>query len=301
MIKNLFLVTFTLALSYATYAQQDPLYSQYLSNPVVINPAYTGLTNDFNTTLSIRKQWNGLDGSPSTANLNSSLSILKNTAGAGVMVISDVIGNQTTTEFYAMGSYRVRLTINTTLSFGLQAGVQDFNINKNKVTPYDKTDNLFQSVNQIKPEIGSGLILTSEKFLVGISVPRMLKPGINVMGSQENLYTQHFYLTGSYNFMISDRLTFKPAALIKYVKGAPMSVDLNPSLIVNGKVQVGALARNLNTFGLFGKALISDKFLVGYTYEIPTKKSVGPQFMTYEVTLGLRIKTVHYHKGASLL
>jgi len=72
-------------------------------------------------------------------------------------------------------------------------------------------------------------------------------------------------------------------------------------LIVNGKVQVGALARNLNTFGLFGKALISDKFLVGYTYEIPTKKSVGPQFMTYEVTLGLRIKTVHYHKGASLL
>jgi len=34
-------------------AQQDPLYSQYINNPFVINPAYGGITNNLNAPLTI--------------------------------------------------------------------------------------------------------------------------------------------------------------------------------------------------------------------------------------------------------
>jgi hypothetical protein len=43
-------------------AQVDPLYAQYLTNPMTINPAYTGLKNNLNMSVAYRKQWAGFDG-----------------------------------------------------------------------------------------------------------------------------------------------------------------------------------------------------------------------------------------------
>ena len=68
-------------------AQQDPIYAQYLNNPLTINPAYAGSNNMFNAALQYRTQWAGLDANPVTVNFSSHMSLYQNRVGIGMMVV----------------------------------------------------------------------------------------------------------------------------------------------------------------------------------------------------------------------
>jgi hypothetical protein len=46
--KKIFTVLAVTLLALQAFAQQDPLYSQYLLNPLLINPAYAGLNDNLN-------------------------------------------------------------------------------------------------------------------------------------------------------------------------------------------------------------------------------------------------------------
>lgn len=292
---------------FSAKAQQDPLYSQYLNNPLVLNPAYAGLTDNLNLSLSYRTQWSGFEGSPKTANLNGHISLADNKMGVGAMFISDQIGGTTVNEFLGSYSYRINITDDKVLSFGLQAGFANYQIDNSKAKQYsllvnNVSDPLFTGNNsETKPSFGFGAILKSEKFFVSLSVPRMLSNTIETGGKQASLYTQHYYLMGSYIFFISERIRFKPATLIKYVSGAPASMDLNASLIIHENYQAGVLTRNFNTYGIFLQALLKDSFRLGYTFEVPTGSSVGSNFLSHEITLGLRLNALSFHKNSGVI
>ncbi len=283
-------------------AQQDPLYSQYLNNPFVLNPAYAGLTNNLNLSLSYRNQWAGFEGSPKTINANGHISLLNNKMGAGLMVVSDRIGNSSINEVFGSYSYRVNISEDKILSFGLQAGFANYQIDNSKSNPFHKDDDLFMgNFSEMKPGFGFGAILKSDNFFVGLSVPRMLRTTLETQGLQSSLYTQHYYLMGSYLFFLSERIRFKPSALLKLVRGAPVSIDLNASLLIYERYQAGMLTRNFNTYGIFLQALLTDSFRFGYTFEVPTGSSVGANFTSHEITLGFRMNVWSFHSNASVL
>jgi type IX secretion system PorP/SprF family membrane protein len=299
-------ITFFLAFSMVMVcislkAQQDPLYSQYLSNPFILNPAYAGLTNNLNLSLSYRSQWAGFEGSPKTINANGHITLADNRMGVGLMVISDQIGSSSITEVFGSYSYHLNLNDDQVFSFGLQGGFASYEIDNLKVNPFDVNDPLFKGKNtETKPSFGFGVILKSEKFFVGLSVPRMLKTTIETQGKQASLYTQHYYLMGSYIFFLSERIRFKPSTLLKFVSGAPASVDVNASLIIHENYQAGVLTRNFNTYGLFLQALLKDSFRLGYTFEVPTGTSVGTSFISHEITLGYRLNILDFHKNSGV-
>src|SRR6187402_1436303 len=118
--KYLYLLFF-LGTLIPSYSQEDPLYAQYINNPIVINPAYTGLTNNFNASVSYRKQWAGFEGNPTTLNASAHTSLADNKMGLGILFVQDKIGASKNTEAYATYAYRLDLG-NSNLSFGLQAG-----------------------------------------------------------------------------------------------------------------------------------------------------------------------------------
>src|SRR5688572_21911576 len=115
--------TILLCSTFHVSAQIDPLYAQYLNNPLVINPAYTGLNKEFNASVSFRKQWAGFDGSPTTINFTAHSSLFDNKMGAGLMIVQDNIGENKNT--LAMGTYSYKIEFDKMfLSFGLQAGIE---------------------------------------------------------------------------------------------------------------------------------------------------------------------------------
>ena len=278
-------------------AQQDPLYSQYINNPMVINPAYAGLNNNLNASLTYRNQWGGFEGNPTTVNVNGHISLVDNRVGAGLLIVQDKIGNVTNTEFQAAGSYKLQLE-DMTFSFGMQAGVINFKNDASQLNLANGGDPAFTgNENLSKPNIGAGVALKSERFFVGLSVPRLLSTTFkSSMGDQFDLYNQHYYLFGAYVFNMGTRIRLKPGILLKSVKGSPLSTDLNFNINIDQLYSAGVFTRNFNTYGIQLQALLKDQFRLGYTFEIPTASSVGAQFNTHEILLGIRMSVLSFHE-----
>lgn len=57
-------VLLALVLTVSVNAQQVPVTSQYLTNGLVINPAYAGTREALSANLSYRKQWAKINGAP---------------------------------------------------------------------------------------------------------------------------------------------------------------------------------------------------------------------------------------------
>ena len=87
------LLSLALLLSWwSVCAQQDPLYSQYFNNPMLINPAFAGSMDRMYLGLAYRSQWGGIDGAPTTFNFNGHIALADNRVGAGLVVLQDKIG-----------------------------------------------------------------------------------------------------------------------------------------------------------------------------------------------------------------
>jgi type IX secretion system PorP/SprF family membrane protein len=289
---------FALAISLQLYAQQDPIYAQYLTNPMLINPSYAGLTNNLQVNAGYRLQWMGITSSPRTFNLNGNMSILDNKAGAGASLLQDRIGATTVTEFNAAFAYKLKLQNDLTFSFGMQGGVLGFKTDNNSLNIRDSGDDAFPegTTRSSTINLGTGVSLIGNKFIIGLSVPRLLPTKINSGSQQFELYNQHFYLYGAYVHVINERLRFKPSLLVRGVKGAPLSTDVALNLNINMLHTVGVFVRNMNAYGVLLQTMIGEKFRLGYVFELPTKRSVGPQFTTHEIQLGLRMGVLKFHE-----
>jgi type IX secretion system PorP/SprF family membrane protein len=271
-------------------AQIDPLYAQYLNNPLLINPAYTGHNNNFTGSVSYRKQWAGFDGSPVTYNVTAHSSFADNKMGAGLIILRDEIGANANTEVQATYSYKLDLQ-DKYLSFGLQGGVVSFKSNNGDINPYDPTDPIFYGTqNTSKPTIGAGIILSSERYFFGLSVPRMLKSKATFDDVEAELYSRHFYAMASYVIFLNERVRVKPSVLLKGVSGSPLSADVNVAFNFDEKYTAGAFTRNLNTYGLLAQMKLGDAYKLGYVFEVPTNNSVGSRFTSHEVTLTMNLK-----------
>lgn len=292
--KNFLLFASLFFVASPVLAQQDPLYSQYLTNPLIFNPAYAGLNNSFNASVSYRNQWAGFDGSPTTLNANSHLSFADNKAGAGLLILQDKLGVSKTSEVHALGAYKLSLNRDMILSFGMQFGVVGFRNDYSELN-IDPDPVFNQGGRFSKPNIGVGTILKTNKFIVGLSIPRMLKAKFSTAGQDYQLYNQHYYLYGSYVHYYGTRLRLKPSILFRGVKGAPVSTDLNFNINIDTKYTVGAYTRNFRAYGLLVQAWFFEKYRFGYTFEVPTNQSVGASFTSHEITLGIRTAILNGH------
>jgi type IX secretion system PorP/SprF family membrane protein len=280
-----------------SFGQEDPLYAQYLNNPLLINPAYTGIRNNLSMAASYRHQWSGFEGSPNTLNFNSHMAVGDNRMGLGLIVLQDRIGNSTNSECYATYAFRIYLSEGKSLSLGLQGGVMNYQSRNSELNTYDPTDPAFNSnLNTTKPNFGTGLIYRSDRLFVGLSVPRMLTHATDNAEDQTiNLYSQHLYANVAYTLFLSEHVRMKPSILFKGVQGSPVSVDYNLLLNLNERYTTGIFTRNLNTYGGIIQMKLGEALGFGYALEIPTNRSVGAQYTTHELCLTLNVATLASH------
>ena len=281
--KIIFLI---LAMSFAgvTQAQQDAQYTQYMYNTIGINPAYAGSRGVFSIAALHRSQWIGLDGSPTTQTLNLH-SPVSQRVGLGLSIINDEIGNGTNQDTYFDGSfsYTIPFSDEAKLSFGLKAGGHLLNIDFNKLRNYDPsvltdTPNIDQ---KFSPNFGAGVYYHTEHFYLGLSVPNFLETTHFANSGGASYLAQermNWYVISGYVFELNPDLKFKPAALLKAVKGAPLQVDLSASFLFNDKFSLGAAYRwDAALSALFGFQ-ITDQLMLGLAYDKETTELGNTQF-----------------------
>ncbi|WP_194550823.1 PorP/SprF family type IX secretion system membrane protein [Zobellia nedashkovskayae] len=301
--KNLFaLFLFVFAGSTSLLAQQDAQYTQYMYNTISVNPAYAGSRGVFSIAALHRSQWVGLDGAPSTQTLNFHTPVSKR-IGLGLSVVNDEIGNGTNQDTYvdAAFSYTVKTSDEGKLSFGLKAGGHLLNVDFSKLRNYGAESNLPNIDNKFSPNIGAGVYYHTDHFYAGLSVPNFLQTE-HFDDSNTNASSflaeerMNFYFITGYVFDVNDRLKFKPAGLVKVVKGAPLQIDLSANFLLNDKFSLGAAYRwDAAVSALFGFQ-ITDQFMVGLAYDRETTDLGATRFNDGSFEIFLRYEFLNRYK-----
>jgi type IX secretion system PorP/SprF family membrane protein len=292
---------FLVILSCSVFAQQDPLHSLYMLNPVLLNPAYSGINNNMQGQVGYRTQWTGFEGQPQTLNATIHSSFVANKVGAGISVMNDRIGNVVNTEVNASFSYKLELG-ETTFSFGMQAGLQNFRTDNLKLNLSQGDDYAFTDDERgSRFNIGAGAILKSDQFFLGLSIPRLLPTTFKTIEGEFELYNRHFYMMAGYLYQVNEHIRLKPTLLLRGVKGSPASVDFAFNVNINEVHTAGLFTRNLGTYGILLQTVLQEKYRFGYAFEMPSNKSVGANFSTHEISIGFALPVFRFHKYSPVI
>ncbi|WP_291960712.1 type IX secretion system membrane protein PorP/SprF [Maribacter sp.] len=254
------------------YGQQDAQYTQYMYNTISVNPAYAGSRGHISLGALHRSQWVGLDGAPTTQTFNVHSPIGYRGVGLGLSIVNDEIGPTSETNFDIDFSYTVWTSTEGRLSFGLKASANLLDIRFSELNQYTTDPTLQQDIdNRLSPNIGAGVYYHTNKFYVGLSVPRFLETThfqeTNLSTAKEQM---NLYLITGYVWDLNESLKFKPALLTKAVQGAPLQVDLSANFMLNEKFILGAAYRWDAAFSGMAGFNVSNKFLIGIAYDKET-------------------------------
>jgi type IX secretion system PorP/SprF family membrane protein len=99
----------------ASFAQQDPMYTQYFFNTQTINPAYAGTWETVGFMALARNQWVGWDGAPETYTFSIQAPLKNEKVALGLNVISDNVFKEK--KFGVWGDYSYKLILNDVQQF----------------------------------------------------------------------------------------------------------------------------------------------------------------------------------------
>lgn len=100
-------------------AQQDAQYTQYMYNPMNVNPAYAGSRDVLSIFGMHRTQWLGLEGAPVTNTISIHTPLKESAFGLGLSIVNDKIGPSDENSISIDVAYRISLS-NSVLAFGLK-------------------------------------------------------------------------------------------------------------------------------------------------------------------------------------
>ena len=277
-----FFITFYVLINLCAFAQQEPMYSQYMFNPLTINPAYAGSRKVISTSVIYRQQWLGIDGAPKTIFASFDTPIKKDKIGLGFTIANDKIGITNQLNANLSGSYQIQVSRKANLAFGLQTGITQFTADYAGVD-FSKTnssllpDQAFSSsVNKVTPNFGAGLYLSSDKYYVGFSAPKLIKNSFNgAFSAAEDLgkfkygLSRHYFLTAGCLIKLNEIYKLKPSFLIRAVAGAPLGIDINTNLWIKDVLGIGVSYRTQNALVGIVEFQLNSQLRLGYGYDFP--------------------------------
>jgi type IX secretion system PorP/SprF family membrane protein len=276
------------------YAQQQPMFTQYMFNGLVINPAYSGSHESMTMTASFRKQWTGIPGSPQTTVFSGHSPIKLTRSAAGMVIMNDRIGVTNQYMVYGTYAYHIPVSDNAKLAVGGQAGVTLYKTDLNDLNivtdNYQPDDAFAQSDSRVLPNLGIGIYYYSKKTYVGLSLPTLVNNKLNnadaVMKARQD---RHYFLSAGHVFDLSPDLKLKPSVLLKWMEHGPFQYDINANLLIREVLWVGVSYRMKDSVDGLLQWLINDKFSLGYSYGYPVNGLGSLQSGTHEFVLNFRI------------
>lgn len=283
-------------------SQQDPLFTQYMYNMSVINPAYaTDNPGMLNLGGIYRSQWVGIDGAPSTASFFAHTP-LSERVEVGLSIVHDEIGdvikeNNITADF----AYVLPLDDNNNkLSFGVKGGITTFDGDLSRLQTNQPNDPAFQDINELFPVFGVGAFWFGDNHYLGVSAPNLFtskhlenEQGLRALG-EENV---HYFLTGGYVFDLSEDFKLKPAFMARGVEGAPLSVDITANVLMFNRLEAGIGYRlDESVTGLINFA-VTPGLRVGYAYDYTTSNLGNYNDGTHEFLLLFDLDLFGLSKG----
>ena len=255
-------------------AQQEPMYTHYMYNTLVINPGYAGSRDALSVTALHRSQWVNYKGAPIVQTLTMHAPLKNEHLGLGLSVTNDKIGPTNNTAVFADFAYIMKLNTKSKLALGLSAGVNIFQADLNSLQLDQQADPSFQNNinNKINPNFGFGAYYSRERFYAGISIPNIIQnnylvvnlPNGSTWAGKEQ---RHYYFIAGTMIKLSDNLEFKPTTFVKVTPAAPIQADVTASFVIVKKLLLGVMYRTGDAFGGLIGLDVTSQFHVGYSFD----------------------------------
>ena len=280
-----------LLISSAAMAQQETAYSFYRQHMNLVNPAYAGMDSITVATSTLRKQWTGVADAPETQAVSFGTSLGKK-LGFGMTVISDKTFIEKQTYVSLDFSYKLKMSETADVYFGIKAGGNSYNVNTTGLETYNvQSDPALASISTFNPNVGVGAVYKEGSMYVSLSIPRLLntKRATNDAGyASVATDSPHIYLSGGYDIPLDGELStfvLKPSAMLRYVAGAPVSLDITTMLQIDKTFELGGMYRTDKAYAAMATVLISNRLLFGFAYEMSTQPTLAAARNTNEILL----------------
>ncbi len=311
-------LTFTLILTFVggfVYGQQDPMFTKYMFNSLIFNPAYAGSKDHLSVGLLHRTQWIGIDGAPSTQTITIHTPLRDERVGIGLSLINDEIGPTNTLGVNLSYAYRIPLGKGK-LSIGIQAGFENYKANFSDLILQNVDDPPFQTnEDRFLPNFGAGIYYYSKYFYIGASSPQLVEYDLRDNIGEVNIYARqvrhYYFMMGAAIPLNGDALIFKPSILVKNAGlfksssklegfkdiGAPNEFDLDISFLFQEALWVGASVRSafaainsdkssFDSADIWVSYLFTNGLRLGMAYDYPLSQLSNVTNGSIEVMVG---------------
>ena len=265
--KKLVYMIFLFVAALASRAQHGAMYSQYMFNGLLINPAYAGSNEVLNATAINRNQWVGFDGAPRTTTFSLHSPLKNKKINLGITFINDQYGITKQNKINAVYAYRLFFK-SSSLSFGIQAGVNFVRNNWSQINTTTTGDQVFTSQfsQQNIPQTGFGMYYKHQKFFAGVSAPDLL-----TLKKIDGLLYKPALFSAGYLFSVSEDLKIKPSLVFKYIRNSPVEVDINANVYFKA-FGLGLSYRTNDAMIFMATYNINQQFSAGYSYDLTISK-----------------------------
>lgn len=253
-----------------------PVYSQYLQNGLIINPAYTGSRGSLSTFLSYRKQWMGMKGSPDIKSISLHTPMKNDRVGLGLIGQFMRYGYTSSSSVYASYAYHLRMGEGK-LSLGLKGGFERSNTDYTGILLSMEGDPVFTTGNPyLLPNVGAGAYYYSEKFFAGFAVPAFLSYSRTGSGSVQANHSFSDYdlmFSAGALFSYSRVLRFKPSVMLDYSMsngGGIKQLDMSGNFIIADLLWIGGSWRTTEevVVGIV-QVQVNQQLMFGISYDYP--------------------------------
>lgn len=268
-LRNVYFLGFFFTMLIPNYAQQDPLFSQYMFNQLGFNAAYAGSENKIVSSLIYRHQWLGSQYSPQSQvfSIHAPFNQRRNGVGLQVVNSSNFIINYTQASFYY--AYKI-IVAKGLLSMGLNGGIYQVAINFNNALIKDTDDMKLQnlsSTSYVRPDFGAGLYYQRDRFYFGLAFQHLFPLYVKVARYDYNYRSVHLYLNGGYKAKLSELVEYIISGLYKQAFGYGVQVDVSQHLIMNNQYWLGVSYRTNETLAL-QTGFKADKIITKLRHEV---------------------------------
>lgn len=281
------------------FAQQNPLVNHGYVNGFLINPANAGATGT-NLYLLNRLQWADVEGAPETFMATMDGSIANTNLNYGLSIANDVTNILGKTSIYGTYAYRLPLSDESNLSFGMSFGYEQNKILFDRVNATNPTEitlinNIEQQANM---DAKAGLGFSYKNLSLGVSAYQLFANN-NVFEDEQRQvayaysFERHYAANAQYRITLDeDKLFLDPNVLIRYAPGYDAQADFNLMLNWANRAWIGGGFRTNYGANFMAGGVLGDRLLGSYSYG----RSVGPierlSANSHEFTLGYRFSEV---------
>ena len=299
MCKRIIIFIAALSCALGVRAQQRPMQSLYMFDPLLINPAYAGNHVQLSATAVYRNQWVNFPGAPKTFTATAHSGFRKVRAGVGIIFGNDQIGVHSDNSLYLAYSYRIPLDkySGAYLSMGVQGGFNNLKSDYGRLNPKDP--DLYGALTKFNPNFGAGLYFRNKNMYAGFSVPYILNNKLidveNIGGSAQQY--RYYYFTAGTTRKLGAHMKVLPSVVMRVQEKAPLSFDLNAMWVLYDVVGLGVSYRIEDAvIGMF-ELQLNENFHVGYAYDFTLSDLRQYSNGSHEIMINYRVKIAKLHKG----